>query len=545
MSAGTVGFRGFGNERALELPDGQIAPVAPTGRGRIRYNANTNQFEGSASGAAYEAFGGLGGGGTTVSDFAALSALDDTTFDQGVNVAVASVRDVFELDKASTLTVDGVTILATSSGSGRWVRRELPSLEWAARATWHINAATGDDENDGGTAGTALATHAELVRRIGRLEIRQFTTVNIDADLTEDIQANWNTIREAAFSVGSVAYVGPITVIRTGTFTAGTQPWVDAPAASRQDGQVVDTGLGGGSWEIGPGQRLVATSGAAADAYTWVARNLSPDTARVGRWFQPNTFAAVAGPSPGDTYEVQQLVTINGSVNVGQNASVGLGDINLENTSPFSEAALDAGGIMVAVQATGCDLRGTSVIIGQTRFAALYGCRIFGRELLLDGGDMFLGGCLMATRLLQAANAFLFTDFSLPVSFQNPAAAGAGAGVNITSPVLDMVGGGGGLLAPGGAISIHDVTAAGATALLLRRGGFFSQTEPFWARDCSMATGINVRSGSTYTYTATADGLPDIDTPSTNDTLIGGASTAFGALPATTAAQLCGIVEEL
>lgn len=53
MSKGTVGFQGYGNTRSLEIPNGDLAPVSPPDRARLRYNDITSQVELSVSGGAY------------------------------------------------------------------------------------------------------------------------------------------------------------------------------------------------------------------------------------------------------------------------------------------------------------------------------------------------------------------------------------------------------------------------------------------------------------------------------------------------------------
>lgn len=55
MSSGTIGFIGFGTERALEFPDGTVAPVSPLGRCRLRYDATANQIQVSLDGGPYQA----------------------------------------------------------------------------------------------------------------------------------------------------------------------------------------------------------------------------------------------------------------------------------------------------------------------------------------------------------------------------------------------------------------------------------------------------------------------------------------------------------
>jgi hypothetical protein len=537
MSAGTVGFRGFGHTRAHELPDGQEAALSPSGRARIRYNDAAKQLEASIDGASYEAIGAAGGGGTTVADFAAVTALDDAAFAEGANVAVASVRDFFELDKTSTLTVDGVTVLATASGSGRWLRRSVPSLAWVSQTTWHINASTGDDENDGNTAGTALATHAELVRRIGDLPVMDFVFVNIDSDLTEDIQMPFRCITEGGQLVGAMLYSGTTSVVRSGTFTAGTQDWVHTPQASRQEGLVVQSGLG--SWERAIGQRIRVTSGPSTDAVSWVLSNTAADTARVSTWMDINTFGGVAGPSSGDDYDIEQLPVITGSITAEGAAVISFNSIAVEQPG--------SGLLVVDTEANTfqpnfCDLRGDLFITG----ASFLPTTLLASKLqvvtirLRTGSAIAFGGCAVLGRVDARPSSWVSFEFD-PTIIQNPGAAGAGGVDNIVAAVMQFDGATGEIFNTV-AVAMFDMTAAGATAVQLRQGANFRQLGPLWARDCTMSTGLVARAASVYSYPNTADGLPDIATPATQDTLIGGVAVAFGALPSAQAASLAGIV---
>lgn len=541
MSSGTVGFQGFGRTRALEFPDGQDAPTSPSGRGSIRYNDTTKQFEASVDGATYEAFGGVGGGGTTVPNFAAVSALDDTTFDNGANVAVASVRDFFELDTTSTLAVDGVTVLATLSGTGRWVRRQLPSTVWSTRDTWHINALTGDDQNDGATAGTALATHAEIVRRVGMLEVRQFVTVNIDSDLTEDFYISFNCVEEGGLLIGGFAYVGTPTTIRSSTFTAGTQPWVYNPAGSRQDGQVEDTSLGGAGWELGLGRRLRVTSGAAVDSVSWVARDLGADVARVAPWFDLNFFSESAGPSSGDSYVVEQLPTITGGHTVTGDAAARFADLYLDEPG-FFESPIQYFGTGTSVTATGSELRGTRLYAGPSSNAIFLGCRIDIPVMTLqEQGRLATGTCMATGRLDVQTGAIYQGDLGGGLLFQNPAAAGAGGGTDVTGPVIQVTGGDLQLQTTSH-FAIYDMTAAGATGMLLQSGGRADMSGTFWGRDNTMSYGVRVGPGCQLVYNPVTGALPDVETPALDDTLIGGVGTAYGGLPATNATNFSSIV---
>ena len=159
---GTFGWKGTGF-RALEFPAGNNVATAPSGRARIRLNEPSGQMEVSFSGAPYVPFAGGGGGGLgAVANIAALTALADAALPNGSSVAMASVLDLWMLNKLDTTTVvDGITVIASASGA-RWFRMQIPNEFWLVQNTWHINALTGDDERD------AQAYYAVLERYVRR-----------------------------------------------------------------------------------------------------------------------------------------------------------------------------------------------------------------------------------------------------------------------------------------------------------------------------------------------------------------------------------------
>src|SRR5690606_32658564 len=59
-------------------------------------------------------------GGQSVASTAALSTLSDAAFTDGTAVNVAAFAQPFVLDRGSTHAADGVNVVATFSGDGRW-----------------------------------------------------------------------------------------------------------------------------------------------------------------------------------------------------------------------------------------------------------------------------------------------------------------------------------------------------------------------------------------------------------------------------------------
>ena len=57
-----------------------------------------------------------------------------TSLEDGTIVYVRSVEDLFVLEKAVALTVDGITVVNTLVGTGQWTRRNVGSQRWLQQA---------------------------------------------------------------------------------------------------------------------------------------------------------------------------------------------------------------------------------------------------------------------------------------------------------------------------------------------------------------------------------------------------------------------------
>lgn len=152
----------------------------------------------------------------SVANVAGLTAVDDTDVPDGTSKVVRSVWDTFTLDKTDTTSVvDGITVVATASGTGRWLRDEQPvSTLWVDQTTWYVDGTAGDDENDGLTSGTAIASMAELVRRVGRYpNYEQQVTINVLSSVPNDDTASFNPtgVRVAIVGVPTTVYQGELT----------------------------------------------------------------------------------------------------------------------------------------------------------------------------------------------------------------------------------------------------------------------------------------------------------------------------------------------
>jgi len=172
---------------------------------------------------------------------------------------------------------------------------------------WYISPSTGSDDNDGATPGTALATHAELMRRLGSAPIDWEITVHITENLDEDLYIDLTFERD-----GYIHYVGTATTIASGSLTNV----VDTNGAVNQPGEITDSGLPNDWGPLGlVGKRIRTTSGSNPGSISWIAKDLGSKQARVGEWtvvtystpmnyVLPNTVLA------GDAYVVEDLPTV-------------------------------------------------------------------------------------------------------------------------------------------------------------------------------------------------------------------------------------------
>jgi len=125
----------------------------------------------------------LNEGTINVNDISELATIDISFFNNGSLASVTTLSDLFYLDKTSALPVDNITVVLTSTGTGRWIRTLSYNLKWSKQAVWYIDGVNGDDENSGLTQSTALRSLKEWSRRVGSNSIETDVTVYILEDV--------------------------------------------------------------------------------------------------------------------------------------------------------------------------------------------------------------------------------------------------------------------------------------------------------------------------------------------------------------------------
>ena len=298
-------------------------------------------------------------GGMTAANVAALSTIGDTALSDNAEAAVLTLDQRFALVKSSTATPDGITVVATKSGVGRWIRKLTPVPKYTAQTTWYVDPqnALASDENTG-LSGSPLKTLAEVSRRLVVADVTNYT-VNLLSDTQAGDTWNYNPHWSSTFSnplsnatFGTVTIQGKQTAVLagnvvqgSGTTTLGTTP------SSNQQAQL----NAGFSWATYVGSMVVMKTGTMAGYIAWVLKDLGSNTARISNWWLPGTAPLVgngtsaalgACPANGDTFDIVSFTKFNGSALHSGNA--------IRNVTVWNSVAFPSTSVFVV---EGCDVR--------------------------------------------------------------------------------------------------------------------------------------------------------------------------------------------
>jgi hypothetical protein len=473
---------------------------------------------------------GSGGGGTVpdnlpmqaVADTTALGALSITALDDGSVVSMRSVKDLWYLDKTSTLTADGITIIAASGGTGRWIRMIQSHLSWRKQTAWFIDQGAGDDENDGAALGTALASHDEFQRRVADEDqpIDVDMVVTFSANYTGDIE---NTVSVSQISpYGSITYSGQRTVAFSGSITA-TTPWTTGTTA----GTLTDSGLAVSfAASGGLGKLCVLTSGASSGAASWLTLESVAKTVRYSGFFNDSTFA-VTDPNATDTYDVVDLTQITGKV-----TQVGDGYTVFKNI-----AFRSPGGFDTQVQVYG-------------GYLAFTFCDIECNTMNYSGGGTF-GHAILGSKINAATGRpkFFNCDISMYASWflSNAPFASSGSRINLPARNVAQQESGGAVIDKsitaeadgrvtivlGGEWCVLDLVSAASRAL---RCGKFGRVEVdassvVWGLGNTMDHAVEVDSGGTLIFAQPAATRFQVSGTTVSEVLVGAVQSTFAGLP--------------
>lgn len=239
----------------------------------------------------------------------------------GTIVWVASVGAAFELvtspSAALAAAVDGITVVQPSApvAGEVWVRLAGNTRAFAYAAAWFVDVA-GDDDNDGITALSPLATVAELCRRLTGQRIPQSVVVTFSAG---DFSAHVVALDVELPAGVSVLLQGAVSsVTDTAAVILPTVSGTPITNASAQRGAVTAT-----AEAFTRLQRLRILDGAAVGAVAWVTDVPTPGAggvAQVTRWgtMTPLTGTLVTErtPASGAAFAIDTLGTLLGTPSV-------------------------------------------------------------------------------------------------------------------------------------------------------------------------------------------------------------------------------------
>ena len=323
-----------------------------------------------------------------------LKGLGTGKLPDGSLVYVQSLRAYFQLSRTSTQTPDDISIVRAALGAGNWHRRASdfsgPS-PWLQQTDWYIDAVSGSDENDGATAATALATHAEFERRMGSCPlITQAIKVTLLTSINEAISLRYKLSGAGSY----VHWVGtPQAVLASGTVTAA------AAVAFGVEGTITD---GAGDFTGLKGQRIRITgTGESNDPKSFLGKLKAGVTqARCGSpvyfstpWSSPSAYAPT-----GQTYAVEEQPTA-----LGFNLH-----IDRLDCGPAGSPAAEVGALIedVDFSATATPLLTTKAqASGST--VVLFGCRLGQAQIYGPGGMRFVG-CTTRDSAGDATNAEVY-----------------------------------------------------------------------------------------------------------------------------------------
>jgi hypothetical protein len=466
----------------------------------------------------------LAGGSSSlfaVANTSALGVVDDTAIDNGSVVSMLSVKNLWFLDKNSTLSTDGITVIATNSGTGRWIRMIQSHLSWRKQAAWYIDQASGDDENDGSTAGTALASHEEFQRRVADEDqpIDVDMVVTFTSDYTGDIE---NTVSVSQVTqYGSITYQGQRTVIFSGTVTAVT-PWATGTTA----GTFSDSALATSFTSSGGLNKLcVLTSGTNSGAASWLTRETVAKTIRYSGFFSDSTFAQ-SDPDMGDSYEVVSLTEITGKITQVGDGFTTFKNISLQPTGGFDAQIQIYGGY---VAFTYCDIEITSS--GGMQFSAggTFGHGLFASKINVTAGTIrfFQTECTIYSCWFPSVIPFVTPGGRITLQDRSLGQALTGGGTIDKQFVAQR----GGNLVITGEWCVLDISSATSRLIQAKVGGLIEVSGTVWGLGNTQDYLIEAKSGSKIIFTPPAASRFQGSAATVADSLVGNTTSTIAALP--------------
>ena len=234
----------------------------------------------------------------------------------------------------SAIVTDGITVI--NGTAGQWIRANLTDPSWALQSDWYINATTGNDQNVGNAAGTALKTWAEFRRRMQFQTIAQNVVVHIMSSLPEWLELDLYIADTASTDVGFSIQGDPSAWVTL--YSGSCTGVIFMDSSSNIPPSITDANVGDWS-SAGPGgtslvkQRIRLTSGLYSGEISWIIKIIDPTNVRVAAWYKSTSTAPSLSvnsffASTSNTFVVEQLPSVNGlSINVNRQSTVDAGNM--------------------------------------------------------------------------------------------------------------------------------------------------------------------------------------------------------------------------
>lgn len=212
----------------------------------------------------------------------------------GSTVFVNSLKRSFQWCLGSSITPDGLIVIADDASTGVFVSRETVAKYWTDQTTWFISA-IGDDENPG-TEALPIATVKEWYTRTGG-QFRDGTVLTL-------VPGETNEWTESIEGVVTGEYVEAVLHIKGELRTEETIEDVVIADATTATNTAAKITLVDQDWSTYVGKLLATETGKYAFAF-----GESTDDLFTAYWFQPNT-GVVGTPTTATTVLVKSLTLI-------------------------------------------------------------------------------------------------------------------------------------------------------------------------------------------------------------------------------------------
>ena len=351
----------------------------------------------------------------SVTTLANLGGLPDDAYKDGDFAYVQSTRATYQLDRTLNATPSAVAV-DTFSGNGQWVFF-LASKSWETQTAWYIDPAAGNDENDGATTTTALATWAEFCRRVKT--INGSVTCTLLSDTTEALIGSF----VAGANDARLSISGTPTIIASGGGPGHSTIASPVPATNTRGSVAVDNMVTSGGVPTTVGAYVGYLLRAPADPllpnagpFLWPILRDNAGNGEGGYWARASS--SNTAPSSGTTVEVLQLTTVPVLQISAPAVSVYVYYLSFTATSqldsPFVFSGLPIDGFLLSGPATiygpfiGCAFANAITVPPSPSYFIACLWTAGGKSFVLAGPPMYLigGGALGAITMFGAGSVF-------------------------------------------------------------------------------------------------------------------------------------------